>query len=247
AWLDPQGRIHLFVVATGLGGWAASRIVHVRQPGADAAVPALRFEYVQTLPLAWWWNTSFLVRNAPLPLDDGGLLLPVHYELGIKYPVALRFDRDGRFLGAVRISARRHLLQPTLLVLDSRNWLALMRTQRAGGSIAVAATADSGRHWSDRADLDLPNPDAAVAALVPGPGQGLLAYNPQPQGRTRLALARSGDGRQWQPLGPLAEGGEGDEFSYPALAWADGDLWVSYTEQRRRIAWQRWRPTGGAP
>ncbi len=30
AWLDTQGRIHLFVVATGLGGWAAGRIVHLR-------------------------------------------------------------------------------------------------------------------------------------------------------------------------------------------------------------------------
>jgi hypothetical protein len=26
AWLDPQGQVHLYVVATGLGGWAAGRI-----------------------------------------------------------------------------------------------------------------------------------------------------------------------------------------------------------------------------
>jgi predicted neuraminidase len=32
----------------------------------------------------------------------------------------------------------------------------------------------------------------------------------------------------------------GSEYSYPAMAWADGALWISYTDQRQRIAWQRW-------
>jgi predicted neuraminidase len=46
----------------------------------------------------------------------------------------------------------------------------------------------------------------------------------------------------WQTLGTLARGGEGDEFSYPSMALADGSLWVSYTQNRKRIAWQRWAP-----
>jgi predicted neuraminidase len=111
AWLDPQGRIHLFVVATGLGGWAAARIVHLRQRGGSD-LAQLSFAPVQVLPLGWLWNTSFLVRNAPLPLADGGMVLPVHFELGIKYPLALRFDAAGRYLGAERMASRATCCRP---------------------------------------------------------------------------------------------------------------------------------------
>lgn len=251
AWLDAQGRIHLWVVATGAGGWAASRIAHLRQaapgalhpqPGAGASPAALPFKVQGVLPLSWLWNTSHLVRNAPLPLADGGMLLPIHFELGIKYPLALRFDSLGYFSGLARLSNRTHLLQPSLLALDPQHWLALMRNQAPGGHIAVVATQDAGRSWHDQADLALPNPDAAVAALALAPGRLLLAHN-SGDSRARLELASSVDGRSWQRLVVLAEGNSGAEFSYPALAWADGSLWVSYTEQRQRIAWQRFTLT----
>ena len=59
----------------------------------------------------------------------------------------------------------------------------------------------------------------------------------------------SGDGLNWRRLAMLAEGGPGSEYSYPAMAWADGALWLSYTDQRQRIAWQRWQavPQEGRP
>jgi hypothetical protein len=37
AWLDRQQRLHVFVVGTGLGGWAAARVLHVRQRAALTA------------------------------------------------------------------------------------------------------------------------------------------------------------------------------------------------------------------
>jgi len=37
----------------------------------------------------------------------------------------------------------------------------------------------------------------------------------------------------------LAQGGPGTEYSYPSLEWADQQVWLSYTDQRRHIAWQR--------
>lgn len=238
AWLDSQGQINLFVVATGLGGWAASRIVHLRQrSGSDLA--QLSFAPVQVLPLGWLWNTSILVRNAPLPLADGGMLLPVHFELGIKYPMVLRFDGQGRYLGQQRISARRHLLQPALLPLGPAHWLALMRDQRSVGRIALAQTLDGGRSWQDAPDLALPNPDAALAVLTLPTGQQLLAHNPLQRGRHELVLSQASDGQHWTQALVLAQSTPGAEFSYPALAWADDSLWVSYTDQRRQIAWQR--------
>ena len=239
AWLDRERRIHLFVVATGLGGWAASRIVHLRQSDPAQAFNVLSFDVVRVLPLSWLWNTSFLVRSAPLALADGGMVLPVHFELGIKYPVALRFDASGEFVGMTRISSRKHLLQPTLLMQSESHWLALMRDQRVEGKVAVAQTVDGGQRWTDLADLSLHNPNSSVAGLALAPGLMFLAHNSTPQGRTILDLSASADGRDWFLAQPLVHGAGRDEYSYPALAWVDDSLWASYTDQRQAIAWQR--------
>jgi predicted neuraminidase len=234
AWRDALGRTHLFVVATGLGGWAASRILHLRQDGRGQPFVPLRL-----LPLSWLWNTSHLVRAMPLPLADGGMVLPAYFELGIKYPVALRFDAQGEFRGMVRMSGRRDLLQPTLLALSATHWLALLRDNRPERQLRALHTRDGGRSWEDLPDPGLANPDAAVAALALRPFELLLAHNPNRASRAQLVLSHSSDGLHWQLLRTLAVGGAGDEYSYPALAWADGSLWVSYTDQRRAIAWQR--------
>ncbi|MEO7108067.1 MAG: exo-alpha-sialidase, partial [Rhodoferax sp.] len=43
AWMDGSGRINLFVVATGWGGWAASRVLHLRQSSVGNGLDALAF------------------------------------------------------------------------------------------------------------------------------------------------------------------------------------------------------------
>lgn len=243
AWRDAQGRIHLFVVATGWGGWAASRILHLQQMGTRSNLNDLQFEPVRVLPLSWLWNTSFLVRNAPLPLADGGMVLPVHFELGYKIPAALRFDAQGQFLGMVRMSSRNHALQPALVAQTPSQWMAYLRDERPNGKVGVAQTQDGGAHWQDLPDLALDNPDAAVAALSLGPNQFLLAHNPTSSGRAQLDLSTSQDGVAWRAVQTLAQGAAEDEFSYPAMAWVDGSLWISYTVDRQRLAWQRLAPT----
>jgi predicted neuraminidase len=239
AWRDKQGRIHLFVVATGLGGWASSRILHLLQSNQGEDFSALTFEVDRVLPLSWLWNTSFLVRTAPLPLKDGGMVLPVHFEMGIKYPAALRFDASGEFLGMVRISSRNHLLQPTLLMATESRWLALMRDQHPDGKVAVAQTLDGGLNWSDLPDLALHNPNSSVAGLGLAPGQMFLAHNSLPIGRNALDLSASSDGQDWALAQALEYGTGHEEYSYPAMTWIDDRLWVSYTDQRQAIAWQR--------
>ncbi len=248
AWLDASNRVHLFVVATGWGGWAASRILHLVQSSADNTLAKMELVPVRVLPLSWLWNTSFLVRNAPLPLADGGMVLPAHFEIGTKYPVALRFDKTGEFLGMVRLSKRTHMLQPTLLAQTPEHWVALMRDTRPDGHITAVQTLDGGQHWSDLPDLNETNPDAAVAGLAMAPGQSLLAHNTSPHSRSLLDLSASPDGVHWASVQALAHGADGDEYSYPAVAWADQSVWVSYTDHRRSIAWQRFTvPAGVKP
>jgi len=71
------------------------------------------------------------------------------------------------------------------------------------------------------------------------PGRMVLAHNSLPNSRAELDLSASGDGRNWVQAQLLAHGQDHDEFSYPALAWAEDSLWVSYTDRRQAIAWQR--------
>ena len=246
AWLDASGRIHLFVVATGPGGWASSRLLHVRQKDPSVEAQKVVFNAPRILPLSWGWNLSHLVRGAPLALEDGGMVLPAYFELGVKYPVALRFDANGEFTGETRMSRRKNILQPTLIPLNATHWLALMRDNRIDGKIAVAQTGDGGLTWRDLNDLNLSNPDAAIFALTLGPWHFLLAHNSSLKSRQVLDLSESGNGIDWRRIHTLATGNlvsdaagtKAAEFSYPAMVWADDKLWVSYTEQRTHIAWQ---------
>lgn len=237
AWRDANGRMHLFVVATGWGGWAAGRILHLQQRQGSLAQD-VEFDPVGLLPLSWLWNTSFLVRTAPLALADGGMVLPAYFELGFKYPVALRFDGQGNFVGMVRISNKRFALQPALLAQSATQWLALMRDNRDVGKIIAAQTVDAGQSWTDLPDLALDNPDSAIATLD-AQGQHWLVHNDSLHSREQLTLSRSPQGREWRTVLRLEDGAPGQEFSYPAIVQTNNSLWISYTDQRRSIAWQR--------
>lgn len=239
AWFDAQDRLHMMVVATGLGGWAASRIVHMRQQSASVELRADAWSVQRVLPLSWLWNYSFLVRTAPLALTDGGVVLPVYFELGKLFPYIVRLDGDGQFRSAVRMTQQAHLLQPQLLPLDATHWLALLRNGNPDRKLGALETRNGGADWQDSPSLATDNPDAAVAALRLGNGVFVMAHNATTDSRRILDLSVSSNGRDWQRMEHLAHSTNQLEFSYPALTWADDALWVSYTDQRQRIAWQR--------
>ena len=239
AWLDAQGKMHMFVVATGLGGWAAGRILHLRQTDDGRDPEKLTLAEPRVLALSWLWNTSFLVRGSPQPLADGGMVLPAYFELGIKYPVALRFDAQGNFKGMTRVSSRRDLLQPTLLALGESRWLALMRDQSRTARVGAALTEDGGATWRDLPDLSVMNPNSSIAAMALKPGDYMLAHNSSPNARHVLDLSRSSNGLDWSLAHTLARGTDPEEYSYPSMTWAGDALWVSHTHHRKSIAWQR--------
>jgi predicted neuraminidase len=167
------------------------------------------------------------------------MVLPLYFELGIKYPVAARFGPNGEFRGLERLSARGTLLQPTLVMQDATHWLAFLRDHGPARQVAVTGTTDAGRTWQDLPNLTLPNPDASVVGLGLGPRLMVLAYNPSATGRQKLDLGASANGQDWRTVATLAQGGGSSEYSYPAMAWSDDSLWVSHTDQRQRIAWTR--------
>ena len=248
SWLDDQGRVHLFVVTTGLGGWAAARIVHLRQRDMQSIAQPHGFEVQQVLPLSWLWNYSHLVRSNPLPLSDGGMVLPAYFEMGHpSFPVALRFDADGNMRSIIRMAQSHQMIQPALLPLSDTRWLALARDASPQRRIRVSQTKDAGAHWQDAPNLDLPNPDSSLAALRLPDGTLVLAHNNTSEGRHVLDLSTSLDGLHWQYVTTVARGEIGTEYSYPSLEWVNEQLWLSYTDQRHQIAWQRFSVVAQKP
>jgi predicted neuraminidase len=80
----------------------------------------------------------------------------------------------------------------------------------------------------------LPNPSAGIDALRLKDGRFLLVYNPSAQGRDKLEIAVSGDGKAWRQAVVL-ENAPG-EYSYPAMIQSrDGLVHVTYTWRRERI------------
>lgn len=247
AWSDGNGRLHLFVVATGLGGWAASRVVHLTEHSP------MRFKAVRILPLMPLipaFNTSALVRAAPLALTDGGAVLPLYFEIGSKYGMALHLNAHGEMQRLTRITQRHDVLQPSLVAHSSTHWSAFMRNNGPDAMVAHAQTFDAGLHWQDTGNTTLTNPDSSVAALRLSSGNLMLAHNPSDRKREVLQLSMSAN----EPLAwharTLVNGAHGDEFSYPTLIEVpqsevknnqQPDIWLSYTHLRKAIAYKQLR------
>jgi predicted neuraminidase len=243
-WLDAAKQLHLFVVATGPGGWAASRIAHVQfvgEPMRCIEEPQACTIQARVLPLSPLWNVSHLVRHAPAALEDGGMVLPAYFELGRKYPVALRFDARGQLLGWQRLSATPTLLQPALVSTDGAGWTAFLRDTSPARRIHSVSAQAWGQPPGAAKPLELPNPNAAVAAIRIPDGSIVMAFNPSEKDRRALVLAQGDGAGAWTMLGQLESSGiHKGEYSYPALALTHDrsgqwTLHASYTFERRSI------------
>ena len=123
-------------------------------------------------------------------------------------------------------------IQPTILVHSPTQLQILCRTRQ--GVIAEAWSEDAGRTWSRMSATPLPNPNAGIDATKLSDGRFLLIYNPTAQGREKLELAISADGKKWRSVIVL-ENAPG-EYSYPAqIQTGDGMVHITYTWNRERI------------
>jgi predicted neuraminidase len=123
-------------------------------------------------------------------------------------------------------------IQPTILVHSKTRLQILCRSRQ--GVITEAWSDDAGTTWSRMTATSLPNPSAGIDALRLRDGRFLLVYNPSAQGRDKLEIAVSPDGKTWRQAVVL-ENAPG-EYSYPAMIQSrDGLVHVTYTWRRERI------------
>lgn len=233
AWADDRGRVHLFVVVTGLGGWAASRILH-----AVSDSDTLEFEVQRVLPLSPLFNKSTLVRTPVVPLEDGGVLLPVYFELGRKYSSQVRFAPSGELVSMGRLTSNGAFLQPAIAAAGASSAIALFRDGGDGRRLAVSRSGDGGRTWSGPLTTNVPNPDSSVAVAALPDGSFIAALNPLAEGRHTLALFRSRDGLTWEFEHFIEMGSLQDEYSYPALLRIGTALHLTYTARRAGIRYR---------
>lgn len=232
-WRAPDGRLHLWVVATGLGGWAASRVVQL--VSADDQT----FQVLRVLPLSPLAGTSVLVRTAPVALRDGGWLLPAYFELGNKYPLTITFDASGTPRAVKRIGGSTSSLQPALTPISPTALRAWMRDHSRAARLQSALSTDAGLTWRDEPPGALTNQDSSIAALRLHEGGYVLVHNdPLPAPATPrqwLRLSTSADARAWTAGPDVHRGTTGEEFSYPSALQIGQQLHVTYTLQRRSI------------
>ena len=228
---DASGRLRLFFVSVTIGGWATSSIHQMvsDDDGARWSAP----QVIVTSPLL---NLSTLVRHPPLPLADGGFLLPVYHELARYCPEVLRFDAHGCLVGKTRMPGTG-ACQPSLVAVNASEAVAHLRdTQTQRHCVLLQQTHDGGLTWSPPRCLDVPNPNAPVATGRLPDGTWLMVCNPLSFHRQCLLLARSTDGVDWRPVKMLEQAAsEYVEFSYPALL-VDGDrIDITYSWRRDHI------------
>lgn len=243
AWTARDGKINLYVVATGLGGWAAARVVHMVSSDFGNS-----FAVQRVLPMSPLFNTSVLVRTSAVALPDGGWWLPAYFELGIKYPMLMAFDEQGNPRSISRIGTRTTSLQPALVPISPFEAHAWMRDSGPERRVQQAFTRDGGANWEDLPALNLPNHSSSLAAQQLTKGGLLLLHNhiePGKSDRSILRLSVSKDARSWEHLLDVVNGHPDEEFSYPTMQQLGDELHVTFTSRRTAIAHHVYQITYG--
>ncbi|MCX6237296.1 MAG: exo-alpha-sialidase [Bacteroidia bacterium] len=124
-------------------------------------------------------------------------------------------------------------IQPTILFYESGNIQMLCRSREK--RIVETWSNDQGKTWSPLQATNLPNNNSGIDAVSLDDDMQLLVCNPIEQGRNKLSLLASADGKNWQEIFVLEDQLKG-EFSYPAIIRRkDGTIIISYTYNREKI------------
>jgi predicted neuraminidase len=233
-----QGKLQLYFVTVSVGGWAGSSISWMES--SDEGTTWSRPQRLITSPAL---NLSTLIKAPGFNFADGTLGLPVYHEWMGKFGELIRIDGD-RVIDKRRMSAGRALLQPIVFIDTPEKAVAYFRQARSAGPprIASALTENAGQSWDSGPDLDLANPNAAIAGLHLSNGDRLIALNDLESARHRLVLAIAPAGTSnWNVITELESdqtliNGSHREFSYPSLLLGkNGEVHLIYTYDRKKM------------
>ena len=185
------------------------------------------------------------VRNKVIVLSDGTWLAGASNEQGMWNVFFDRSEDKGKTWQAtpyVQIDRKeitgKGIIQPTLWETAPGEVHALLRS--SAGIICRTDSKDYGKTWSPVYKTSLPNPNSGIDVAKLSDGTLILAYNPTTKdwgSRGKLALAISFDnGKTWPKKIDIEDGDEEEEFSYPAIINFGDTIAVTYTWNRKKIA-----------
>ncbi|TSB47306.1 sialidase family protein [Alkalicoccobacillus porphyridii] len=136
-----------------------------------------------------WGDASVLfdkpgsfVRNPPVVLEDGAILLPAYYSmkasngfLGDDYSV-VKISRDqGRTWDEYEVPESKGLVHMSI-VSGSNGLIGFFRSRKAD-AIYRTTCSDDGKTWTKPAKIELPNNNASIQAISSKKGSILVIYN----------------------------------------------------------------------
>lgn len=195
------------------------------------------------------------VKNKPIILSDGKWIAGASHEDGPWEAFAdISTDNGATWKATPHLKMDKNtfsgkgkgLIQPTLW--ESAPGKVHMLLRSTAGAIYRADSEDGGLTWSEAYATSMPNPNSGIDLTKLDDGTLVLAYNPDTANwgsRSSLSLALSFDnGATWpkelniarddrQP----AEGQRRPEFSYPAVIHNGDTVIVTYTWNRKKVAY----------
>lgn len=234
-----DGRMQLFFVTVSIGGWAGSSISSVISD--DEGLTWGRPQRLISSPLI---NLSTLVKSPAIPFTDGRLGLPAYHEWIGRFGEFLRIEAS-QVIDKRRMSSGRGAIQPVVFTDGPQEASAFFRQTRPSSQpkqIPVSDTKDAGQSWVVTKDLEIPNPNSALAALTLANGAKLMVLNNIEAARYRLVMVMcEPNSTQWRVIQALEDdetllNNLHREFSYPYLVSANGeDVHLAYTWNRQKI------------
>jgi len=229
---NPDGSLRLLFITIAMGKWSGSQMNSCLSRDVGAT-----WSPVERLTLSPLFNFSELVRNRPIELQkqarsDNDWCVPLYQEFIGKFPELLWLKEDhGTLLSTKsRVVGGCATLQPSLVPLDAKRGVMLLRDYTENKRIFISRTENAGISWSKPVPTNLPNPDAGISGIRLSDGRLLVAFNNSVVAREKLSLAVSHDeGKSWKILVMLDN--DPDSYSsYPfILRTSDGMLHIAYT------------------
>lgn len=195
------------------------------------------------------------VKNKCLRLSNGRILAPASTENhGWNCFVDIS-DDDGKswrksrkvkteYISPLLNSQNGHcsnlipMIQPTLW--ESAPGHIHMLTRTSVGKIYRSDSEDYGESWCEAYPTVLPNNNSGIDVVKVPDGDLWLLSNPVSENwgeRSPLTLQLSRDnGTSWSTVLTLEEEKKDSEFSYPAIEYKNGCLYISYTYERLNVA-----------
>jgi alpha-L-fucosidase len=175
------------------------------------------------------------IKNKPVIIPGGEILYPTSIEIVGKWNVYMeKSDQDLTNWKKIEIDNNQFdAIQPSVLFYKDGALQIVCRSKNK--HVVESWSEDNGETWSKLMPTELPNNNSGTDAVTLANGLQIIIYNPITEGRNKLAIAGSYDGKIWEKLIDLEDQPSG-EYSYPAIIQdKEGNVHAVYTYKRERI------------